>query len=199
MSKRAGAVSAETRQSILDAAREEFSLHGFQGSSLRRICAGAGVTTGAIYFFFSGKDELFETVMAGVTEPFLAFMRQHYAAERRGMAPGDRQQGDLEISRTLIDFYFQNRQVWDILLNHLNHPAVQRFLEGFVEESTDHYAFLLEQVHPVDRFAIHQFVHMQTDSMLTLISHDFCREEMLRHSAACTRMLQGAFQALLKE
>ena len=66
MSKRAGAVSAETKQQLLTAARDEFAARGFQGSSLRRICAAAGVTTGALYFFFQGKDDLFAAVLAQV-------------------------------------------------------------------------------------------------------------------------------------
>lgn len=206
MSKRPGAVSAETREHILSAARDEFSAQGFQGSSLRRICSAAGVTTGAIYFFFQGKDDLFETVLSGITAPFLACMREHYRQEREDRAPGDNEQGDLDISLTLIDFYFRSRQTWDILLQHLGHPAVRSFLDCFVEESTDHYLSLIEKARKdrpdapsVDRFAVHQFAHMQTDTMLTLISHDFRREEMVTHARTVTEMLRGAFQVLLSD
>ena len=206
MSKRPGAVSAETRENILSAARDEFSAQGFQGSSLRRICSAAGVTTGAIYFFFQGKDDLFETVLSGATKPFLTCMREHYRQERDDRAPGDNEQGDLDISLTLIDFYFRSRQTWDILLQHLSHPAVREFLECFVDESTDHYLSLIEKARQnrpdapaADRFAVHQFAHMQTDTMLTLISHDFSREEMASHARTVTRMLRGAFQVLLSD
>ena len=208
MSKRPGAVSADTRERILQAAGDEFAEHGFQGSSLRRICAAAGVTTGAIYFFFQGKDDLFETVLSGVTTPFLAYMREHYRQEQQLLikAPVEKEHADLEISLTLIDFYFRSRRTWDILLKHLGHPAVQSFLDCFVEESTDHYLSLITMAdggqprsHPVDRFAIHQFAHMQTDTMLTLISHDFSREEMTEHARTVTNMLRGAFQVLLSD
>ena len=205
MSKRAGAVAEDTRERILTAARSEFAERGFQGSSLRRICAGAGVTTGALYFFFEGKDDLFQTVISQATEPFTRLMNQHYEGERaasdRHMEEGA--QADMEISRLLIDLYFSNRQTWDILLHHLNHPYVQAFLDQFVETSTEHYQFLMSEAEkaigkqPPDRFAIHQFVHMQVDAMLTLISHEFRREEMLCHSETVVRMLRGAFRALI--
>ena len=59
MSKKAGVVSSETKERIITAAKNEFAEFGFEGSSLRRICNEAGVTTGAIYFFFKGKSDLF--------------------------------------------------------------------------------------------------------------------------------------------
>ena len=208
MSKRAGAVSAETKECILRAARQEFAARGFQGSSLRRICAGAGVTTGALYFFFKGKDDLFETVLSGVTRPFHAFMKAHYASEQ-GFAEktlGEGEQEDLEVTALLIDLYFQNRQTWDIILAHQSHPAVRRFLEEFIQYSTDHYMGILtraEQMHPrrtrVDRFDLQQFMQMQTDSILNLISQDFTREEMVAHSKTVVKMLRGAFFALMQD
>ena len=206
MSKRVGAVSGETKEAILQAARNEFSKFGFQHSSLRRICSEAGVTTGAIYFFFSGKDELFETVLSQVIQPFMAYMDMHYTQERVLISENlpEKENADFEISLTLIDFYFQSRQTWDILLQHQSHPAVQSFLDTFVEKSTDHYLFLVDRVRqlhperePVDRFSIHQFVHMQADTMLNLISHDFSREEMIRHAHTAVVMLRAAFQAVL--
>ena len=203
MSKRAGAVPEETKAAILEAAREEFSVYGFQKSSLRRICAAAGVTTGALYFFFEGKDDLFASVIEQTTGLFNQLMAGHYQQERA--CPGhESEQGedaDYQISRLLIAMYFQNRQTWDILLHHLDHPAVQRFLDDFVEKSTDHYVCLLQDasVEQIDRFAIHQFVHMQVDSMLTLISHDFTQMEMIAHAKIVIRMLRGAFRSLLTE
>lgn len=206
MSKKAGAVSAETKEWILHSAREEFSAHGFQHSSLRRICSSAGVTTGALYFFFTGKDDLFETILSGVTEPFLRFMQAHYAAEAEAFQQGgtEAEEEDLDVVNFLIDFYFDQQQTWDIFLKHLSHPAVRRFMDAFMDASTDHYLHLLALAErtqprscPVDRFALHQFVHMQTNALLVLLSHDFTWEEMLSHSKTMTKMLRGAFYALL--
>ena len=208
MSKKAGAVSTETKECILKAAKDEFLKCGFQGSSLRRICSAAGVTTGAIYFFFDGKEDLFKTVIESVTIPFMEFMKKHYDSEHEFLEKDskDNLEGDYEISSVLIDFYFKNKQTWDIVLAHVGHPVVQKFLDEFVEGSTEHYIYLLNlanQVNPrkqpIDRFAIHQFVHMQADTMLTLISHDFTKEEMLLHSKTVTKMLRGAFTTLLSD
>ena len=55
MSRKAGTVSEDTQKNLIKAAISEFAEHGYQKSSLRRICAKAGVTTGALYFFFEDK------------------------------------------------------------------------------------------------------------------------------------------------
>ena len=49
----------DVRGALLKSGREEFLAHGFEKASLRAICKKAGLTTGAFYSHFSGKEELF--------------------------------------------------------------------------------------------------------------------------------------------
>lgn len=49
----------ETRQELIDAALKGFAERGFQRASLDQIARDAGYSTGAIYWHFGGKDELF--------------------------------------------------------------------------------------------------------------------------------------------
>lgn len=57
--------AAETgaKERLVAAAKEEFLAHGFKNASLRKICAKAGVTTGALYFFFRSKEDLFCSIV----------------------------------------------------------------------------------------------------------------------------------------
>jgi AcrR family transcriptional regulator len=50
---------AQTRQALLNAAREVFLRRGFAGASVEEIAAEAGFTRGAFYSNFESKDELF--------------------------------------------------------------------------------------------------------------------------------------------
>ena len=47
------------RQAILSAAADQFRAHGFEGSSVDRIAALAGVSKRTVYNHFPSKDELF--------------------------------------------------------------------------------------------------------------------------------------------
>lgn len=50
-----------TRKRILEAAEKEMLRVGYQKASMRKIATGAGVTVGALYKHFQGKEEIFET------------------------------------------------------------------------------------------------------------------------------------------
>ena len=63
---------------ILKSARAEFVKHGFEKSSLKAICDGAGVTTGALYKRYKGKEELFCAVVEQTVADLYA------EAKRRG-------------------------------------------------------------------------------------------------------------------
>jgi TetR/AcrR family transcriptional regulator, cholesterol catabolism regulator len=52
-----------TRRRLLDAAAAELARHGVAGTSLSAIAATAGLRTGSVYFHFSSKDSLIETVL----------------------------------------------------------------------------------------------------------------------------------------
>src|SRR5438270_9217269 len=52
----------ETRAELIAAAARVFARHGFHGASLEQIAREAGYSTGAIYWHFSGKDDLFLAV-----------------------------------------------------------------------------------------------------------------------------------------
>ena len=47
-----------TRRKILEASYREFYRHGFQGGSINRIVDAAGITKGALFHHFTGKNEL---------------------------------------------------------------------------------------------------------------------------------------------
>ncbi len=48
---------------LLQSAREEFMKNGFIKAELKTICDNAGVTTGAVYKRYKGKEELFGAVL----------------------------------------------------------------------------------------------------------------------------------------
>ena len=53
----------ETRKKLLDSAKQEFLEKGYMKASLRTICKNAGVTTGALYFFFQDKEDLLKQLV----------------------------------------------------------------------------------------------------------------------------------------
>ncbi|MCR5109260.1 MAG: TetR/AcrR family transcriptional regulator [Lachnospiraceae bacterium] len=59
---------------LMDSAREEFLKNGFIKSDLKTICDKAGVTTGAVYKRYKGKEELFLAVVSDVVSALNTFL-----------------------------------------------------------------------------------------------------------------------------
>ena len=53
----------ELDKPIIEAAKTEFLQNGFQSASINNIAKRAGVTTGAIYTRYKGKDQLFHSLI----------------------------------------------------------------------------------------------------------------------------------------
>lgn len=62
MDDRALSRGEATRDEIVGASHELFLKHGYHGTSVRQIAGAAGITLGAIYNHFSGKEEIFQAV-----------------------------------------------------------------------------------------------------------------------------------------
>ena len=65
----------ERRDAILDAAAAEFGSAGLEGASYNRIIERAGLSKGAMYYYFDDKEDLLATVCADVLGRFEGVFR----------------------------------------------------------------------------------------------------------------------------
>ena len=72
--------SAETRESLIAAARTLFAAHGFADVALETIVRAAGVTRGALYHHFPDKTELFAAAFEQVEGEVAARMGEAIAS-----------------------------------------------------------------------------------------------------------------------
>jgi AcrR family transcriptional regulator len=61
-----------TRQRVLDAARELFDTHGYQGTTIREIARRAQVSVGSVFTTFASKGEILSEVMQARLDPLYA-------------------------------------------------------------------------------------------------------------------------------
>lgn len=61
----------QTREKVLQAAREMFIERGYEGATIRDIAGAAGMSTGAVFASFTDKPELFDAILA---EDFAALL-----------------------------------------------------------------------------------------------------------------------------
>lgn len=136
------AASGGTRTRILDAAGRCFARKGFASASLDEVAAEAGLTKGAVYWHFAGKDDLFFALLdARCAEMDRAMPAIVAAATSAGQAARDPKRAlttliagivrhlgdDPNWPRLFIEFFGQTRD-----------PAVrsrfgQRYLESYAD------------------------------------------------------------------
>jgi AcrR family transcriptional regulator len=128
---------AETRDRLLDAASALFAERGFSGTSVAAIADRAGVTTGAIYSNFAGKDDLFTAVVERQMRRQAEAYRELYS---EGGEPAERMQHGANRWMALIeedpDYFPLFVEVWRV---GLAKPEIQRRLR-------DAYADLVEEL-----------------------------------------------------
>lgn len=72
------------RRTILAAAAQEFGERGFENASYNRIIERAGISKGAMYYYFADKDDLFRTVLDAAMAQWLVNMGFPFQADDAG-------------------------------------------------------------------------------------------------------------------
>lgn len=68
---------ARTARRILDVAEDLFAQHGYEGTSLRQVAAGAGIKEPGLYNHFAGKQALYEAVLHRALNPIAETLSGH--------------------------------------------------------------------------------------------------------------------------
>ena len=121
---RTWAKTAQTRQSILDAARDAFLEHGYGDVSIADIVASSGISVGSIYHHFGGKSELFIALYLKHRKEYEDAVRVAVAAPRQaGVTVGS--ELFLAGSRAYLETAWERRAFAQLLLDDAGPPALR--------------------------------------------------------------------------
>ena len=131
---------SETRDKILDAARELFVSEGYEGVSMRKVAEKIEYSPTAIYVHFGDKNELFHELC-----------RQDFARLQEVVAtemPSDPIERLQKIGRNYIQFgeRFPNHYVFMFMTPHPEHELDEMDREIVGNPEVDAYAFLKRAV-----------------------------------------------------
>lgn len=203
MSRRIGANGRDTKERILEVAKNEFKSLGYKGASLRLIASSANVTTGALYFFFENKDSLFKAVIGEALDPFITFIAKHYE-EERGMNISSSMDNDLDAVDFIYDFYLAKRDIWTIIFDNIDIDVVREYLNEFIDMSVTHYKYLIEaherldnKKYNIDEFTIRMFISMQISTIAHTLLNNKDEELLKKHLREAIIMLRGAYFSLI--
>lgn len=131
---------------ILESAKKEFVESGFDKASLKSICEAAGVTTGALYKRYKGKEDLFCAVVADTVAAL-----DDFAALRLSIHPSTLSDNELieswNMEQSLVPwlrFLYSHHDGFVLLISGAAGTRYANFQHDFVEKMTggSHLVFL---------------------------------------------------------
>ena len=181
------AKDGETKLALIKAARSEFIEKGYINASLRSICKKAEVTTGALYFFFKDKDDLFDAVVGGPLRELDATVGEHLRREAEGDISDPLDETlDIEDSKRIMEILFKYKEEFILILTKAQGSRYENIKDRLIDEMQTHYrlfATILEErfgCRHVDGYMIHYLAHIQIESFLYLLTHSKSREEAMK-------------------
>ena len=194
----------ETKRKLLESARAEFIEKGYMKASLRNICKGAGVTTGALYFFFKDKEDLFGQVVAGPLHELEEVMLSHFRGELENADTLEPDDGadDYEVTRQIIHTLFRYYEEFTLLLTKAQDSGYEQITDKIVAVLEKHYRMLVGRMREaagkerVEDFMIHWISHSQVDAFVHLLTHCSTEEEALKQMDGLVDYLRGGFFAV---
>lgn len=187
----------ETKAKLLSSAKKEFMEKGYMQASLRNICKNAGVTTGALYFFFEDKEDLFASLVEAPLHGLYEIMKEHYAMEMQHKEIGVLGKGefleDFAAAKAAIQYMYQYYDEFQLLLTKGQGSRFEHCIDQFVDITERHYRLLADKFtevfggSPLEDYLIHWLSHMQIDTFAHMLIHEpseevalSCMEDMVR-------------------
>jgi len=170
----------DNKEKLIACARKEFLEKGFEKASLRKICTEAGLTTGAVYFFFQDKNGLFGAVVEEPVRKIKEILLRHFESENQAeFAEYQHTDGDHDdFAEELIPVLYQHYDAVLILLTKAQGSEYENFLDSLIDVIEQQYQKIAEiyaSLHPdkmINEYILHWFVHLHLNAFTHLITHE---------------------------
>lgn len=196
----------ETKEKLLIYAKQEFMEKGYTKASLRNICKNAGVTTGALYFFFKDKEALFATLVQEPLDKLYAVMMSHYREEllklQNGITGNEEYSEDEEAARQIIHYLYQYYEELQLVLTKSQGSSFENSVDRFVAITEQHNRILSDRfsqeqnMPPLEDYLIHWISHMLIDVFVHMITHEISEKEAINHIGIIIKFLVSGWYGI---
>ncbi len=180
-------VNEKLAEKLLEAGKQEFLERGFQGASMRSIAAAAGVTTGALYRYYTDKAALLDAL---VQEP-ADTLEAAYREQQRAFAEKPLQSqlaGLPEVSdgsaAWMMAYIYDHFDAFKLILCHAAGTKYEHYLDTLIDIESESGRRLLDRmqeeglpVRDMDDSLIHILSSALFNGMFETIRHDMPREK----------------------
>ena len=195
------------KEKLLISAKKEFMEKGYMKSSLRSICKDAGVTTGALYFFFKDKEDLFASLVDRPLNMLFEMLNDYY---KKGLESKEvmievlngNYEEDLMASKVVIAFIYQYYDEFILLIQTRQGSKYENCFDEFIALAEKHYRLLADEFskakgrQKIDDHIIHWISHMQIESVIHMLVHEKSEDEAVENYESVTRYIIAGWMSL---
>ena len=192
----------ETREKLIESAKAEFMDKGYNKASLRTICANAGVTTGALYFFFEDKAGLFRAIVGNTVDGLFSIMQSHFDEDEDVVAsaapdadPDEYIDDHSEIAQILIHHIYKNYDATILVLTKSQGSEYENIVDRIVEITENKSIEMMDKIsvktgkkQKLNKYMLHLVIHIVVDSFVQLVIHETDEKKALKSIKKVFRM-----------
>lgn len=200
----------DTRELLLKVAKEEFLYKDFEKASMRTICKKANVTTGAAYFLFKDKNDMFCHLVDNEAKVILNHIVE---IENENKIIRDDKKISLDSAidintlqiKGILKYMYDNFDVFVLLLCKSIGSSMENFYDRMVESFENlnrDYIMNKRDTGEIgvyfDENILHNLVSLQVSAIVEPIRHQLPREEALKQVDAIARFFYGGWNELMR-
>ncbi len=191
---------------IIDAARNEFLVYGYNDASLRRIAENAHIQVSGLYKHFPSKKEMFTSLVEPAVKGFYDL---YHKIENEYFCRMDQTdddyvwEGENEVTR-FMSFIYDNLEEFKLLVLHSEGTGFEDFIHEAAkleEEVTLRYLKELKEkgaaVRDVDPMEMHLLTSAYVESVFQPVIHGLDREKAMHYAATLQEFYEPAWKAFL--
>lgn len=198
----------ETKDRLLENAKKEFIEKGYTKASLRNICKNSDATTGALYFFFQNKEELFASLVEEPLNKLQEIINQHYKMELNQLNTETIHINDFSVhfesAKQITHCMYKYYDEFQLLLTKSQGSRFEKCLDHFVDITEKQYRILADKIclqknlDKLDDYMIHWITHTQVDLFVHMLTHEKSEEAALKHIEAIIKYLVVGWNQLFE-
>ena len=176
----------EIKERIMNAARAEFTEHGFARAKMRSIAARAGVSAGNLYTYFSNKDNLFCALVAPAVDQVNEYVNHDRIPSIENIDVCCTYEWNRDLYLEIADVHCRNREDLKLIYFKSQGSSLENFREDCIRK--------LDETVPCDKctlphseagervndFLWHSLHSFAVNTFIEMIMHDLSREEMVQ-------------------
>lgn len=197
----------ETKDKLIASAKAEFTEKGFMKASLRKICADAGVTTGALYFFFKDKEDLFAAIVEAPLQSLMGIMKQHFMEDEQTISEfngiSSNEEEHRSFAANLVHRLYADYDVFMLLLTKSQGSRFENMIDDLVEMLEKNYSEMSRKIakqnphFKINEYMQHWLTHMSIDAFIHLLTHEPDEKRAMQHMAQIMQYIIGGWMKMI--